>query len=128
MLVILKTKFTDMVGVVSLLDCAPFASVMSGSVHSFVSGSQVPAHIMLLFLVTDTSVTVKATMHSSLHNFLMEMSECHVRPGNMYPFAAVLVRPLTFKAHCVLVDSIDPSSSATLMCRFSWTGSTGAEG
>ena len=123
MLVISKTEFSDIVGVVRSVACASFVFVTIGSMHSFVSGSREPAHMMLLCLVTDTSVAVKATVQSSLHNLLMEMSECCARPGNMYPFFAHLVR-----AHCMLVDSIEPSGSATLMCRFSLTGSTGAEG
>jgi hypothetical protein len=124
MLVILKTKFADSVGVVILLDCVSLASFLSGSVHSFVFGLRVPTHIMLLFLVTDTLVAVNSTVQSSLHNWPMEMSECHARPGNMYP----LVRLLTFKVHCVLVDSIHSSGRVTLIFRFFLTVSTCAEG
>ena len=101
---------------------------MSGRVHNFVFGSRVPAYITFLCLVTDTSVAVNATVHSSSHNFPMEMSECLARPGSMYPFRAVLVRPLTVKAHCLFVDSMEPSGRATLMCHFASTVLTGAEG
>ena len=128
MLVISKTECADIVGVVSSVACASGILVVSGSVHNFVFGSWVPAHITLSCLVTYTLVAVNATVHSSLHNFPMEMSECLARPGNMYAFLADLLRPLTVKAHCVLVDSIEPSGSATLMCRFSSTRSTGVEG
>ena len=115
MLVISKTECAEIVGVVSLVAFASGVTVVSGSVHNFVFGSQVPAHITLLCLVTDTLVPVNATVHSSSHNFPMEMSECLTRPGNMYPFHADLVRPLTVKAHCMFVESIEPSGSATLM-------------
>ena len=127
-LVISKTECADIVGVVSLVACASGVMLVSESVHNFVFGPRVPAHITLLCLVTDTLVAVNATVHTSLHNLPMEISECLARPGNMYPFLADLVRPLMVKAHCMFVDSIEQSGSVTLMCCFSLTGSTGAEG
>ena len=123
MLVISKTKFAEIVGVVRLI-----AFVMCGSVHSFVSGLRLPSHIMLLFLVTDTLVAVNVTVQSSSHNLPIENSECRARRGNMYPLASDLVRPSTFIVHCVLVDSIEPSGRGSLMCRFSLTVFTGTEG
>ena len=83
MLVISKTECADIVGGVSSVACVSGVMFVSGMVHNFVFGSRVPAHITLLCLVTDTLVAVNATVHSSLHNFPMEMSECLARPGNM---------------------------------------------
>ena len=128
MLVISKTKCADIVDVVRSVGCASDVMFVSGSVHNFVFGSRVPVYITLSCLVTDTSVAVNVTMHSSSHNFPMKMSECLARPGNMYPFCAVFVRPMTVKAHCVFVDSMEPSGRATLMCHFASTVLTGAEG